>query len=87
MLIFFSFLKFRILLVTLTRTLPLGFVLSMVSSCFKIFSFSFDLGLHFTAGDQLTVEMHQQPNDRTCANEAIGGDHYGPINVIPCISD
>ena len=33
------------------------------------------------AGDQLTVEMHQQPNDRSCANEAIGGDHYGPINV------
>ncbi|KAE9404931.1 hypothetical protein BT96DRAFT_1015879 [Gymnopus androsaceus JB14] len=32
-------------------------------------------------GDQVTVEMHQQPNDRSCANEAIGGDHYGPINV------
>lgn len=25
--------------------------------------------------------MHQQPADRSCANEAIGGDHYGPINV------
>ncbi|KII87765.1 glycoside hydrolase family 61 protein [Plicaturopsis crispa FD-325 SS-3] len=25
--------------------------------------------------------MHQQPGDRSCANEAIGGDHYGPINV------
>ncbi len=27
--------------------------------------------------------MHQQPNDRSCTNEAIGGDHYGPINVSP----
>ena len=26
----------------------------------------------FVAGDQVTVEMHQQPNDRSCANEAIG---------------
>ena len=33
------------------------------------------------AGDEVTVEMHQQPGDRSCANEAIGGDHYGPINV------
>ncbi|THG95085.1 hypothetical protein EW026_g6504 [Hermanssonia centrifuga] len=32
-------------------------------------------------GDQLTVEMHQQPGDRSCANDAIGGDHYGPINI------
>ncbi|TFY55149.1 hypothetical protein EVG20_g9428 [Dentipellis fragilis] len=32
-------------------------------------------------GDSVTVEMHQQPNDRSCANEAIGGDHYGPINI------
>jgi len=32
-------------------------------------------------GDSLTVEMHQQPNDRSCADEAIGGDHYGPINI------
>ncbi|GJE85147.1 glycoside hydrolase family 61 protein [Phanerochaete sordida] len=32
-------------------------------------------------GDQVTVEMHQQPNDRSCANEAIGGDHWGPINI------
>lgn len=23
--------------------------------------------------------MHQQPNDRSCANEAIGGAHYGPV--------
>ncbi|KIK68802.1 carbohydrate-binding module family 1 protein [Collybiopsis luxurians FD-317 M1] len=32
-------------------------------------------------GDSVTVEMHQQPNDRSCANEAIGGAHYGPINI------
>ncbi|KAF8324032.1 hypothetical protein DL93DRAFT_2070245 [Clavulina sp. PMI_390] len=32
-------------------------------------------------GDSVTVEMHQQPKDRSCANEAIGGDHYGPINI------
>ncbi|KIP02409.1 carbohydrate-binding module family 1 protein [Phlebiopsis gigantea 11061_1 CR5-6] len=32
-------------------------------------------------GDSVTVEMHQQPGDRSCADEAIGGDHYGPINV------
>lgn len=25
--------------------------------------------------------MHQQPNDRSCANEAIGGAHYGPVQV------
>lgn len=23
--------------------------------------------------------MHQQPGDRSCANEAIGGAHYGPV--------
>ncbi|KAF8324031.1 hypothetical protein DL93DRAFT_2123645 [Clavulina sp. PMI_390] len=32
-------------------------------------------------GDSVTVEMHQQPQDRSCANEAIGGAHYGPINI------
>ncbi|KAI0033486.1 glycoside hydrolase family 61 protein H [Vararia minispora EC-137] len=32
-------------------------------------------------GDQVTVEMHQQPNDRSCANQAIGGAHYGPMSV------
>ncbi|KAM5543457.1 hypothetical protein V8D89_002708 [Ganoderma adspersum] len=32
-------------------------------------------------GDEVTVEMHQQPNDRSCANEAIGGDHYGPVQL------
>jgi len=38
---------------------------------------------YFTAGDQLTVEMHQQPGDRSCANEAIGGDHFGPVQASP----
>jgi lytic cellulose monooxygenase (C1-hydroxylating) len=33
------------------------------------------------AGDTVTVEMHQQPGDRSCKNEAIGGDHYGPVSV------
>lgn len=33
------------------------------------------------AGDTVTVEMHQQNGDRSCANEAIGGAHYGPIIV------
>lgn len=28
-----------------------------------------------------TVEMHQQPGDRSCSNEAIGGAHYGPVLV------
>ncbi|KAK7462784.1 hypothetical protein VKT23_007368 [Stygiomarasmius scandens] len=32
-------------------------------------------------GDSVTVEMHQQPNDRSCANEAIGGDHFGPVII------
>ena len=26
--------------------------------------------------------MHQQPGDRSCLNEAIGGDHYGPVQVL-----
>lgn len=33
------------------------------------------------AGDLVTVEMHQQPGDRSCSTEAIGGDHYGPVMV------
>ena len=33
------------------------------------------------AGDEITVEMHQHPRDRSCANEAIGGAHYGPMIV------
>ncbi|KAF2257606.1 beta-1,4-endoglucanase, partial [Lojkania enalia] len=33
------------------------------------------------AGSSLTVEMHQQPGQRSCSNEAIGGQHYGPVMV------
>ncbi|KFY29797.1 hypothetical protein V493_02244 [Pseudogymnoascus sp. VKM F-4281 (FW-2241)] len=33
------------------------------------------------AGQTVTVEMHQQNGDRSCNNEAIGGAHYGPVNV------
>lgn len=29
----------------------------------------------------MTVEMHQQNGDRSCANEAIGGNHWGPVLV------
>lgn len=25
--------------------------------------------------------MHQQPNDRSCDNEAIGGNHFGPVMI------
>lgn len=25
--------------------------------------------------------MHAQPGQRSCANEAIGGNHYGPVTV------
>ncbi|KAH8105777.1 glycosyl hydrolase family 61-domain-containing protein [Phellopilus nigrolimitatus] len=32
-----------------------------------------------TPGDQVTVEMHQQPDSRSCADQAIGGDHWGPV--------
>ncbi|KAI6086632.1 lytic polysaccharide monooxygenase [Hypoxylon rubiginosum] len=33
------------------------------------------------AGSTVTVEMHAQPGDRSCGSEAIGGAHYGPVNV------
>ncbi|EGX50455.1 hypothetical protein AOL_s00076g5 [Orbilia oligospora ATCC 24927] len=33
------------------------------------------------AGGTVIVEMHAQFNDRNCANEAIGGQHYGPVIV------
>jgi len=33
------------------------------------------------AGGTVTVEMHQQPGDRTCTTEAIGGNHDGPVLV------
>ncbi|KAI1336598.1 glycoside hydrolase family 61 protein [Xylariaceae sp. FL0016] len=33
------------------------------------------------AGGTVTVEMHQQPNQRDCSNEALGGNHFGPVMV------
>jgi len=33
------------------------------------------------AGNTLSVEMHQQPNDRSCRNQALGGNHFGPVMV------
>jgi len=33
------------------------------------------------AGTNAIVEMHAQPGDRSCANQAIGGNHYGPVLV------
>lgn len=33
------------------------------------------------AGSTVTVEIHQQPNTKDCASEAIGGAHYGPVQV------
>ncbi|KAF3156423.1 hypothetical protein TWF225_008742 [Orbilia oligospora] len=33
------------------------------------------------AGDQVTVEMHQQIGDRSCTMEGIGGAHWGPVMV------
>ena len=31
--------------------------------------------------------MHQQPNDRSCANEAIGGNHFGPQMIYMAAVD
>ncbi|KAH9904910.1 carbohydrate-binding module family 1 protein [Xylariomycetidae sp. FL2044] len=40
------------------------------------------------AGSTVTVEIHQQPGDRTCTTEAIGGAHYGPVQVyMSSVSD
>ncbi|KAG9122558.1 hypothetical protein FRC07_001016 [Ceratobasidium sp. 392] len=33
------------------------------------------------AGTKVSVEMHQQPGDRACATEAIGGNHDGPTII------
>ncbi|KAL2156583.1 hypothetical protein VTH82DRAFT_1328 [Thermothelomyces myriococcoides] len=33
------------------------------------------------AGSTVTIEMHQQPGDRSCSSEAIGGAHHGPVIV------
>ncbi|KAJ3513004.1 hypothetical protein NLJ89_g3188 [Agrocybe chaxingu] len=39
-------------------------------------------------GDKVTVEMHQQPGQRSCANEGIGGNHFGPVLVyMASVSD
>ncbi|KAK3342103.1 glycosyl hydrolase family 61-domain-containing protein [Lasiosphaeria hispida] len=34
-----------------------------------------------SAGSTVTVEMHQQPGDRSCGSEAIGGQHWGPVQI------
>jgi len=40
------------------------------------------------AGSTVTVEMHQQNGDRSCSSEAIGGAHYGPVQVyMSSVSD
>lgn len=40
------------------------------------------------AGGTVIVEMHQQSGDRSCSQEAIGGQHYGPVIVyITKVSD
>lgn len=33
------------------------------------------------AGQNITVEMHAQPGDRSCKTLAIGGNHYGPVLI------
>ncbi|RPA74002.1 hypothetical protein BJ508DRAFT_215774 [Ascobolus immersus RN42] len=33
------------------------------------------------AGGEITIEMHAQNGDRSCTNEAIGGNHDGPVIV------
>ena len=33
----------------------------------------------FTAGDTVTIEMHQQTSSRNCKEEGIGGAHWGPV--------
>ncbi|KAI9155714.1 putative ent-kaurene oxidase [Paramyrothecium foliicola] len=33
------------------------------------------------AGSTVEVEMHEQPNDRSCTKPAIGGNHDGPVIV------
>ncbi|KAH8794624.1 glycoside hydrolase family 61 protein [Hyaloscypha finlandica] len=30
-----------------------------------------------SAGGNMTAEMHAQPGDRSCSNQAIGGNHFG----------
>jgi cellulase len=39
-------------------------------------------------GDTVSIEIHQQPGDRTCTTEAIGGAHYGPVQAyLSAVSD
>ncbi|KAM7196557.1 glycoside hydrolase [Rhypophila sp. PSN 637] len=33
------------------------------------------------AGSSFSVEMHAQPNSRSCSEQAIGGNHYGPVII------
>ncbi|KAG8946990.1 hypothetical protein FRC04_011286 [Tulasnella sp. 424] len=40
-----------------------------------------------TAGSTVGVEMHQQPGDRTCTTEAIGGNHDGPVIIYMAKAD
>jgi cellulase len=35
-------------------------------------------------GDNVTMEMHQQPSDHTCKDQAIGGNHFGPVMIYMC---
>ncbi|KAK4178139.1 glycosyl hydrolase family 61-domain-containing protein [Triangularia setosa] len=44
-------------------------------------TFMFPMPSPTASGDSFFVEMHAQPNDRSCANEAIGGNHFGPVIV------
>jgi lytic cellulose monooxygenase (C1-hydroxylating) len=34
-----------------------------------------------SAGGNMTVEMHAQPGDWSCSNQAIGGNYFGPVIV------
>lgn len=38
------------------------------------------------AGQEIGVEMHQQPGDRTCTTEAIGGNHDGPVIIYMSVA-
>lgn len=39
------------------------------------------------AGSTVTVEMHQQPGDRSCNQESIGDNHFGPVMVYMSVVD
>ncbi|KAH6897958.1 endoglucanase II [Coprinopsis sp. MPI-PUGE-AT-0042] len=43
---------------------------------------------HVKPGDKVTVEMHAQHGDRSCSNEALGGNHHGPVTIyMAAVSD